>query len=125
MFQMHRITLVLALLLPGCASVGRGFDVAQGGMAVVDVSVDRALEGYVKAVQRVRKYCQTQPGPKDCELELGVTDANVADVEAAAELMSEGYDETADGLQAMQAAWELLWPQIERVTDAANNLSRR
>lgn len=122
---MQRICLVLALLLPGCASVGHGLDVAQGGMAAVDVSLDRVLEQYVEAVQRLRAHCQAQPDPEACELKWAVTEEDVAAVEVAAELMGKGYDETAEGLQKMRTAWQLLWPRIQRVIDAADTLPSR
>jgi hypothetical protein len=120
---MYRLILALSLLLPGCASVGRGLDVAQGGMAAVDVGLDRALEQYVAAVQKLRGHCQAQPEPDACALRWGVTDEDVAAVEVAAELMSDGYDETAEGLRKMQAAWQLLWPRMQKVINAADTVS--
>ncbi len=121
---MHRVILALSLLLPGCASVDRGLGIAQGGMAAVDVGLDHALEQYVSAVQRLRGHCQAQPDPDACALKWSVTDEDVAAVEVAAELMGDGYDETAEGLRKMQTAWQLLWPRMQRVINAANTVSR-
>ena len=109
-----RIALVLATTLAGCGhmTVEKGLEVAQDGMAVVDVGVDKLGDRYIAAVNALRAYCN---GNAECEKKYRVTDEDTAKVADAVEELSKVYDATAETLSTVDKTWKELAPVVEQL----------
>lgn len=116
---MRLTTLVVLTLTAGCAhvDVSKGLDVAQNGMAVVDVGVDVLTDDYVEAVTALRNHCD---GDAECEEKFKVTDEDVSKVTEALESLSTVYDQTAELLKTVGKTWGQIEGTVKQVKESAD-----
>ena len=101
--------LALAIVLSGCAhTVPSGIEAAQRGLGAVDLGTDAATEVYVQAAD----LCARNKAVPGCD-RIG----DPAEVLRKAEALGEAYDATAEGLDAMQRAYNELAPHFEAAAE--------
>ena len=96
-------------MLSGCAhTIPAGLDAAQRGLGAVDLGTDAATEIYTQAVD----LCKRNAAVPGCD-RIG----DPEEVLRKAEALSEAYDSTAAGLDAMQRAYNEIAPHFEAAAE--------